>query len=347
MQRAKIVAALAAIVLAIPPSVAVAAPEHAAQSRPATIAPPPSFLSGWVQVDRFPLGFKLSTFVARMIENHTAIRWEKGSPGWILRGTTVDQLTQRKHNLGFVFTEVQRGPNSMGDSQDTQLLLTAAVVDEQEFVGSPLAAFANMTFRDLIGRDLDPALAYPSREAYKADCPNRVAKKKAETAAQVAEWRRQGTYIPGWLDNGPDNRFDLSGNIFEQCEARQDSKQPAEPAQSPAPIPTPTAIDTGSNPAAPARLQARTGTCRLTVGGKRYIDGQCSYLRRANGGFIVEGPHTSYEDGFAAALSLRDQITTAFWNGPNHDPDGDLPLGTMTRRGACWSNTDNELCLWP
>ncbi|WP_242096719.1 hypothetical protein [Sphingomonas sp. CROZ-RG-20F-R02-07] len=219
MRLSRFVVALGAFAFTTPSTTPAAAP---ARGRPdqASVTPPSSFLGGWLQVDRFPLGFKLSTLVARMQENHTAIRWQKGSLGWIMRATSFNQLTQQKHNLGFIFTEMEPGSGSIGEIGGRQLLLAGALVDGQEFVGRPLAAFANMTFQGLIGKDMDPAAGYPSREAYKADCPNRVAKKKAETAAQVAEWKRTGKYVPGWLDNGPDNRFDLRGNIFEDCQQR-------------------------------------------------------------------------------------------------------------------------------
>ena len=62
--------------------------------------------------------------------------------------------------------------------------------------------------------------------AHRASCPERVAKAKADTAAHVADLKREGKYVPGWLDNGDDNRFDRYGNIWETCDVDGKADEP-------------------------------------------------------------------------------------------------------------------------
>ena len=101
-----------------------------------------------------------------------------------------------------------------------------------------------------------------------------------------------------------------------------------------APTATPTAV----------AEEPKQGRCRLTVGGQKYLDGQCFYATRDDGSFGVSD--ATGRTRLAAFLEQSADGAAARWTGPRGGSNLDQSLGPMTQEGACWSNYVAEVCLW-
>jgi hypothetical protein len=87
----------------------------------------------------------------------------------------------------------------------------------------------------------------------------------------------------------------------------------------------------------------KAGKCLLQVGGKTYIKGPCKYRMEGGGSFTVLDK--AVPDWFAM-VSVNGATADGFWNedkGANH---AHTPLGSLTRKGACWQNAKAKVCLW-
>ncbi|MCL3882676.1 hypothetical protein [Marivita sp. GX14005] len=94
-----------------------------------------------------------------------------------------------------------------------------------------------------------------------------------------------------------------------------------------------------------ATAQARPAKCLLEVQGKTFIDGSCEFhtLSSNDGSFQITGANGMH---FAYLYVEGDGKASAYWNGEIGENRAHDPLGTLTRDGACWSNTTAKLCAW-
>lgn len=176
------------------------------------MSPPADFLSASVRVNRFPLFFTLNRLVERIKEKKNIPVWEKDGSDWILRTSRYDAFSKHTDRIAFEFALFSAASANAG----AEVIITRAMVNGTEYTGRPLVAFASAGFKDLMGSN------FRKPASSKADCLARVAKDKADTAGFVADQKRQGKYVPDWLNNGDENRFDRYGNIWDKCEADDD-----------------------------------------------------------------------------------------------------------------------------
>jgi hypothetical protein len=90
--------------------------------------------------------------------------------------------------------------------------------------------------------------------------------------------------------------------------------------------------------ASAAAAAQRQVLCKFTVAGKTYLNGRCNFEADPDGSFrLWDDVHTVYVnvDGDAAEAS---------WNKNPKSFHADSPLGTLTRKGACWQNATAQIC---
>ena len=88
----------------------------------------------------------------------------------------------------------------------------------------------------------------------------------------------------------------------------------------------------------------KQGKCRLTVAGRKVIDGACFYVLQKGGSFQIND--TADGSGYFAQLSISGSTGEGSWNGERGASTASQPLGTLARVGPCWENSDNAICLW-
>lgn len=102
---------------------------------------------------------------------------------------------------------------------------------------------------------------------------------------------------------------------------------------------------TNKTPAASWADTLRSGRCKLVVKGQSYIDGPCFYSLDDEGSFsIYDTPEGT--GGYFATLVRDGASGVGYWNGSKGSTHAQDDLGTMSRKGACWSNGDHQICLW-
>jgi hypothetical protein len=95
----------------------------------------------------------------------------------------------------------------------------------------------------------------------------------------------------------------------------------------------------------PAR--AEEGRCLIVVDGKTYLKGRCNIEIRPGGNFTVGVSDTSRSEYFAYVNPDGDASKAqGYWNGRDADSNASSNLGTLTRKGACWSNSRARVCAW-
>jgi hypothetical protein len=88
---------------------------------------------------------------------------------------------------------------------------------------------------------------------------------------------------------------------------------------------------------------ARQADCLFIFEGVTYINGPCKYTPKGNGSFRIDA------DGYAVQLGAFSGKGEGSWNGDVRASHLQQPLhaeGTLTRKGACWSNPGVRLCAW-
>ncbi|HVZ52236.1 MAG TPA: hypothetical protein VG986_09735 [Pseudolabrys sp.] len=78
--------------------------------------------------------------------------------------------------------------------------------------------------------------------------------------------------------------------------------------------------------------------CKLVVNGKTYLDGQCLFEADKDGSFRIFG-----KDYFAY-INVHGGTAEASWNADPKSSHAQAPLGTLTRKGACWVNATAQIC---
>jgi hypothetical protein len=88
-----------------------------------------------------------------------------------------------------------------------------------------------------------------------------------------------------------------------------------------------------------ATAEQRQALCKLVVNGKTYINGRCGFeVIDSDGSFIITGKvHFAY-------VLVKGDAADASWNEDPKATHAHWPLGTLTRRGACWENAAAEIC---
>ena len=79
-----------------------------------------------------------------------------------------------------------------------------------------------------------------------------------------------------------------------------------------------------------ATAAQRPAMCKLVVKGKAYINGQCQFEADRDGSFRIFG-----KDYFAY-VNVEGKTAEASWNADPKSTHAQAPLGTLTRKGACW-----------
>jgi hypothetical protein len=79
--------------------------------------------------------------------------------------------------------------------------------------------------------------------------------------------------------------------------------------------------------------------CKLVVNGATIINGPCDFeLIDPDGSFTITGKvHFAY-------VMVKGNSADATWNRDPKSLHAESPLGTLTRRGACWDNATTEIC---
>ncbi len=91
-------------------------------------------------------------------------------------------------------------------------------------------------------------------------------------------------------------------------------------------------------PPSPA-AQRRPADCTLAVKGKTYISGPCDFSAEKGGSFQI-----SNGEYFAYVSVVGKDSAEASWNANPKGTRADVPLGALTRKGACWVGQAVEIC---
>jgi hypothetical protein len=88
-----------------------------------------------------------------------------------------------------------------------------------------------------------------------------------------------------------------------------------------------------------AIAEQRQALCKFVVNGKTYINGRCDFeVIDPDGSFTITGKvHFAY-------VMVKGNTADATWNRDPKSFHADSPLGTLTRRGACWENATAQIC---
>ena len=92
------------------------------------------------------------------------------------------------------------------------------------------------------------------------------------------------------------------------------------------------------------------GKCLLQVDGRIYLNGPCKIDMQGGGDFMISAAQNVTAGYFAsvhfASVHLDKVTGTAigFWNGRQAESHAHDDLGTLRRKGACWSNSRATVC---
>ncbi len=88
-----------------------------------------------------------------------------------------------------------------------------------------------------------------------------------------------------------------------------------------------------------AIAEQRQALCKFVVKGKTYINGRCDFeIIDPDGSFTMTGKvHFAY-------VMVKGNTADATWNRDAKSFHAELPLGTLTRRDACWENATAQIC---
>lgn len=83
---------------------------------------------------------------------------------------------------------------------------------------------------------------------------------------------------------------------------------------------------------------ARPADCTLVVKGRTYIKGPCEFKAEKDGSFQISG------GDYFAYVNVTGDVAEASWNADPKSTHAQAPLGTLQRKGACWSNAIATIC---
>ena len=94
-------------------------------------------------------------------------------------------------------------------------------------------------------------------------------------------------------------------------------------------------------------VQAAEGRCLITVKRHTYLKGRCDINIQSGGSFTVGVGEQSRSKHFAyVTLDSEPGKASGYWNGTEGDDHAHEALGSLKRRGACWSNSSAKVCAW-
>jgi hypothetical protein len=88
------------------------------------------------------------------------------------------------------------------------------------------------------------------------------------------------------------------------------------------------------------------GICLFSYGSEVQLNGPCEYTLDKDGSLYVSDVPASKGNLFAYVNLNGDGTADASWNGGGGASHAHDPLGTMTRKGGCWGNDLNVVCVW-
>jgi hypothetical protein len=92
---------------------------------------------------------------------------------------------------------------------------------------------------------------------------------------------------------------------------------------------------------------AAEGRCLIVVEGHTYLKGGCNITIEPGGSFKVGVGEQSRSKYFAyVTLGSEPGFARGSWNGVEADDHAHSDLGSLKRKGACWSNERAEVCAW-
>jgi hypothetical protein len=92
---------------------------------------------------------------------------------------------------------------------------------------------------------------------------------------------------------------------------------------------------------------ADEGRCLIVVKGHTYLKGNCNVSVESGGSFKVGVGEKSRSEYFAyIELGAEPRKARGYWNGVDGDDHAHEELGSLNRRGACWSNSNAKVCAW-
>jgi hypothetical protein len=93
----------------------------------------------------------------------------------------------------------------------------------------------------------------------------------------------------------------------------------------------------------------RWAQCTLVVKGKTYIDGRCNVEDMGEGSFAVgvlrDDQPVPRKGFYFAYVDVDGDTAEAKWNEDRTEMHANAPLGTLTRKGACWVNDIAKICI--
>jgi hypothetical protein len=93
----------------------------------------------------------------------------------------------------------------------------------------------------------------------------------------------------------------------------------------------------------------RWARCTLAVKGKTFINGRCNVEDMGEGSFavgVLRDDQAIPRKGFYFAyVDVNGDTAEAKWNEDRSEMHANAPLGTLTRKGACWVNDIAKICV--
>jgi hypothetical protein len=91
----------------------------------------------------------------------------------------------------------------------------------------------------------------------------------------------------------------------------------------------------------------QVGECLLEYRGVTYLDSACTITMETDGSFTIGVGTDNYPAStFFAYVFVENGVGYGSWNGPHAESKAHNQLGYLSRRGACWTNTDAKVCAW-
>ena len=95
------------------------------------------------------------------------------------------------------------------------------------------------------------------------------------------------------------------------------------------------------------RVWAAEGRCLIAVKGHVYLKGDCNISIETGGSFKVGVGEQSRSKHFAyIVLDPEPGKGRGYWNGVEAEDHAHEDLGSLKRKGACWSNSHAKVCAW-
>src|SRR4051812_48379533 len=94
--------------------------------------------------------------------------------------------------------------------------------------------------------------------------------------------------------------------------------------------------------------RADEGRCLIAVKGRVFLKGRCNIEIQRGGSFTVGVSDQSRSEHFAyvALDGGANAAAIGYWNGIEAESHAHEALGTLKRKGACWSNRHARICAW-